>query len=36
MANAKRALASAEKMENDNPSTHVHKLVEYLQNIKKS
>lgn len=33
-ANAKRALAEAKAHHTDNPSTHVHELVEYLQNIK--
>lgn len=33
-ANAARALKSAQASGNDNPSTRVHELVEYLQNIK--
>lgn len=31
--NAKRALQSADKSFTDNPSTYVHELVEYLQNL---
>lgn len=33
-ANARRALREAEKNHTDNPSTHVHELVAYLQAIK--
>ncbi len=33
--NAKRALKSAEACGNDNPSTRVHELVTYLQNLKR-
>lgn len=33
-ANAARALKSAQESGNDNPSTRVHELIEYLQNIK--
>ncbi|MDP2227734.1 MAG: RloB family protein [Moraxellaceae bacterium] len=33
-ANAKRGLEDARKTAADNPSTNVHELVEYLQNIK--
>ncbi len=33
--NSKRALSEAIKNHNDNPSTHAHELVEYLQRIKK-
>ena len=32
--NARRSLKQAKQNETDNPSTHVHELVEYLQNIK--
>ena len=32
--NAKRLLADAERTGTDNPSTRVHELIEYLQNIK--
>lgn len=32
--NAKRSLKQAKQNETDNPSTHVHKIVECLQNIK--
>lgn len=35
LANSKRALAEAKNHATDNPSTYVHELVEYLQNIKK-
>jgi hypothetical protein len=34
MQNAQRALQAAEENETDNPSTHVHELIEFLQNIK--
>jgi RloB-like protein len=34
-ANACRALIAANNCEDENPSTHVHELVEYLQNLKK-
>lgn len=34
-SNAKRVLKAAESNDTDNPSTHVHTLVEYLQNLKK-
>lgn len=34
--NAERVLAAAESNQTDNPSTHVHLLVDYLQNIKGS
>ena len=33
--NAARALSEAEAIHTDNPSTHVHELVEFLQSIKK-
>jgi len=33
-ANAKRALREAERNHTDNPSTNIHELVDYLQNIK--
>ena len=33
-ANAKRALSQSKQHHDDNPSTHVHELVDYLQNIK--
>lgn len=33
-ANAKRALIESIENHDDNPSTHVHELVDYLQNIK--
>lgn len=33
-ANAKRALSQSKQHQNDNPSTKVHELVDYLQNIK--
>jgi hypothetical protein len=36
IANAKRVLAEAKRNRTDNPSTRVHELVEYLQNIKSS
>jgi len=32
--NAEKVLAAAESNQTDNPSTHVHLLVDYLQNIK--
>lgn len=35
-ANARRALFEAKKNHTDNPSTHVHELVDYLQAIKSS
>jgi hypothetical protein len=34
-ANANRALIQFKQHHDDNPSTHVHDLVDYLQNIKK-
>jgi len=34
-AHAKRALTAAQQSHTDNPSTRVHNLVEFLQNIKK-
>jgi len=34
-AHAIKALDEAEKNDTDNPSTHIHKLIEYLENIKK-
>lgn len=33
-ANAARAFKEAKKTHTDNPTTHIHELVEYLQNIK--
>lgn len=33
-ANAARAFEEAEKSHTDNPTTHIHELIEYLQNIK--
>ena len=33
-ANARRAVDEAERNYTDNPITHVHQLVDYLQNIK--
>jgi hypothetical protein len=33
--NAERALTAAQRSHTDDPSTHVHELVEFLQNIKK-
>lgn len=35
IAYSKRALIQAEKSGSDNPSTLVHELVEYLQDLKK-
>jgi RloB-like protein len=32
--NAERALANADKNHTDNPSTQIHKLIHYLQNLK--
>lgn len=34
-ANAARALEEAKKNSTNNPTTHIHELVEYLQNIRK-
>jgi len=33
-ANAERALEASQKNNTDNPSTYIHQLVEYLQNLK--
>ncbi len=33
IAYAKRALAEAQKSDTDNPSTHIHELIEYLQGL---
>jgi hypothetical protein len=35
-SNAQKVLKAVQRIETDNPSTHVHKLVEYLQNIKQT